>query len=92
MPLLRITLMDVEAEIKSIKERNSRVEADKAWETSFARRAFIAAGTYVLSAIFLLTINAQNPFLAALVPALGFLLSTLTLPFFKSLWLAKQAK
>jgi len=86
MPLLRIIIMDVEAEIKSIKERNARVEADKAWETSFARRAIIAAGTYVLSAIFLLTINAQNPYLAALVPALGFLISTLTLPFLKAAW------
>jgi fructose 1,6-bisphosphatase len=78
--------MDVEAEIKSIKERNARVEADKAWETSTERRALIAAGIYALSAIFLLAINAQNPYLAALVPALGFVLSTLTLPFIKEGW------
>jgi hypothetical protein len=79
--------MDIETEIKSIKERNARVEADKAWETSLARRMAIAIGTYILSAIFLLAINAQNPYLAALVPALGFLLSTLTLPFLKTAWL-----
>jgi hypothetical protein len=83
----RILSMDVEAEIRRIKERNARVEADKAWETSFARRMALAIGTYVLSALFLLAINAQNAYLAALVPALGFLLSTLTLPFVKARWL-----
>jgi hypothetical protein len=82
--------MDVESEIKSIKERNARVEADKAWETSFARRMSIAVGTYAVSAIFLLSINAQNPFLAALVPSVGFLLSTLTLPFLKERWLRRR--
>jgi len=82
--------MDVEAEIKKIKERNARVEADKAWETSFSRRMIIAIGTYLVCALFLLSINAPNPFLAALVPSLGFLLSTLTLPFLKDLWLAKH--
>ena len=84
--------MDVEAEINSIRERNARVEADKAWETSFARRMTIAIGTYVLCAILLLAINAQNPYLAALVPAFGFLLSTLTLPFLKSAWLRGRGK
>ena len=80
-------LMKLEQEIEKIKERNSRVESDKAWEISFARRAIITTGTYFISAAFLFSINAQNPLLAAFVPALGFLLSTLTLPLFKKWWL-----
>jgi len=80
--------MDIEEEIKKIKERNARVEKDKAWETSYFRRTAIAIGTYVVVLLFLIIIEASNPYLAAAVPAIAFLLSTLTLPFFKKWWLA----
>lgn len=76
-------------EIESIKERNSRVEKDKAWETSKTRRAIIAVMTYIVIVIFLFSIDAPNPFLSAIVPVLGFILSTLTLQVFKRLWTQK---
>jgi hypothetical protein len=80
----------LECEVEKIKERNARVGADKAWETSITRRAIIAIGTYLISAAFLVAINAQYPLLVAFVPVLGFLLSTLTLPLFKDWWLDKR--
>ena len=73
-------------EIELIKERNKRVEADKAWETSKTRRLIIAFMTYIIVVIFLFAINAPMPWLTALVPTLGYTLSTLTLPLFKKLW------
>ena len=82
--------MDTEAEIEKIKSRNRRVEADKAWEVSAERRLIIALGTYVIAYVLFLTISAPNPHLAALVPAVGFLLSTLTLPFIKAAWLRSR--
>jgi hypothetical protein len=81
-------LGDLAQELKKIHERNLRVEADKAWETSSARKAAISLGTYLLVLAFLLIIEASNPFLAALVPVFGFILSTLTLPAFKKIWLS----
>jgi len=33
--------MNLKEEIEKIKERNKRVEADKAWETSYSRRALL---------------------------------------------------
>ena len=81
--------MDTEKEIKKIKERNIRVEADKAWETSNFRKITITAGTYLVVLVFLVMIEAPNPFLAAAVPAIGFFLSTLTLPFLRNIWLKK---
>jgi len=78
------------SEIKKIKERNARVEADKAWETSWMRRLLIAAVTYVLASLLLVWIKADRPFLAALVPTLGYILSTLTLPFAKKWWLQNR--
>ncbi|MFH1210480.1 MAG: hypothetical protein V1645_01055 [archaeon] len=74
-------------EIEQIKERNKKVEADKSWETSKTRRIIIALMTYIIIVIFLFSINAPNPWLNSIVPTLGFVLSTLTLPFFKKSWM-----
>ena len=74
-------------EIKAIIERNKRVEKDKAWETSFTRRTIIAVITYLLIVLFLWMIKIEKPWLNALVPTIAFLLSTLSLPFFKKIWL-----
>ena len=76
--------------IDAIHARNARVEADKAWETSWTRRLIIAAVTYTLAAVLLVWIRADRPFLAAAVPTLGLLLSTLTLPFAKKWWLENR--
>ena len=74
-------------DIENIKERNRRVEADKAWEVSITRRLIIALMTYIIIVIFLWSINAPKPWLNAIVPSVGFILSTLTLPLFKKFWL-----
>ncbi len=76
--------------VARIEARNARVEADKAWETSFSRRALITLGTYLFSALFLVTINAPNPLLSALVPAAAFVFSTLSLPPLKAWWLKRR--
>ena len=78
--------MDIEKEIVEIKERNSRVEIDKAWERSWTRRLFIAAATYVIAGIWLVMIEDSFPWPKAFVPAVGYLLSTLSLPFVKKWW------
>ena len=81
------TLKELENEIKKLKERNKRVEADKAWETSYARRLLLTLFTYLAVGIYLQAINIPEPWLNAIVPAVAFMLSTLTLPLFKKLWL-----
>ncbi|MEK6847470.1 MAG: hypothetical protein AABY16_04870 [Nanoarchaeota archaeon] len=80
------------SDIQKIKERNKRVELDKAWEVSRTRRIIIAVFTYIIIAVFLFFIGAPNPWFNALVPALGFLLSMMTLPFFKKVWANKFYK
>lgn len=78
--------MNIEKEIQEIKDRNIRVEQDKSWETSWFRRIFITCVTYVVAGIWLVSINDTNPWLKALVPAVGYFLSTLSLPFIKNWW------
>ena len=78
--------MDLEKEINIIKERNTRVEIDKRWEISWARRLFIASSTYIIAGIWLVIIKDSFPWLKSFVPAGGYLLSTLSLSFVKAWW------
>ena len=75
--------------IEQIFDRNSRVELDKAWETSKTRRAVIACITYIVATFFMWRIGVTEPYVNALVPTGGYLLSTLSLPFIKKYWLKK---
>ncbi len=76
-------------ELETIKSRNARVEADKAWETSWTRKLLIAGLTYIFLVFYLPFLGVENSWLHATVPTLGYLFSTLTLPFVKILWLKK---
>lgn len=78
---------NIEKEIEEIKKRNKVVEADKAWETSWTRRIFIASITYIVASLYMGSIGESLIFLKALIPTGGFLLSTLSLPFVKKWWL-----
>lgn len=79
-------LEELEERIARIEGRNKRVERDKKWETSYARRALLVLFTYLTIGFYFDAISVANPWLNAIVPSLAFLLSTLTLPFFRKLW------
>ncbi len=82
-------MQDLQIEIEKIKERNIKVEQDKAWEVSWTRRIFIALITYIVAIIWLYLINETLVFLKSAVPVLGYLISTLSLPVLKKHWLNK---
>lgn len=86
------SLENLEKEIDKLKERNRRVEMDKAWETSLTRRGLLIVFTYLAIGFYLNAINVENPWINAVVPSIGFLLSTLTLSYFKNLWLKFSSK
>ncbi len=75
----------MEDRIKAIEERNLRVDAEKRWETSWVRRIGIAILTYFVICLFLYVINENQIFLKALVPMLGFILSTISLGFLRKI-------
>lgn len=84
------TIEELQKEIEAIKKRNQRVEADKAWETSLARKIIILILTYTVIVIFFFFARLPKPFVNAVVPAVAFVLSTLTVPLFKNWWLNKH--
>jgi len=79
----------MEDKLIEIQERNSRVELDKAWETSLTRRFIIAGATYAVAVAWLFIIENDKPFLNALVPFGGYLFSTWSLPFVRCWWIKK---
>ncbi len=83
-------LQELKNEIIEIKQRNARVEADKAWETSLARKILVAILTYIVIVLFFAVAELPKPLINAIVPTLGFLLSTLSVSYFKTLWLNRQ--
>lgn len=82
-----VTIEELKVEIEQIKQRNKRVEFEKAWETSWSRKLLICTLTYLVISLFFLFAGVINPFINAIVPALAFILSTASLSFFKHFWL-----
>ncbi|MBP9817606.1 hypothetical protein KBC75_02490 [Candidatus Shapirobacteria bacterium] len=81
---------ELEKRIKIIENRNKKVEVDKAWETSLTRKLLLIIFTFLSIGFYMKAIGVNNPWLNAVIPSLGFLLSTLSLPFFKNIWASKQ--
>lgn len=84
------SLKELENDIELIKARNKRVEADKAWELSATRTAFISVVTFGLLYAFFRLINSEPAFLNALISTLAYLLSTFSYGVLKSWWLGKR--
>jgi len=83
-------MKNLEKRITALENRNRHVESNKAWETSLTRRTILTLLTYLAIGAYLHAIQIPDPWLHAIVPAVAFMLSTFTLPFFKKLWLRKQ--
>jgi biotin transporter BioY len=79
-------LEQIKKDIQTILTRNSRVEADKAWETSWARKALVLVTTYILASLVMYVIGVPHFYINSLIPTLGFFLSTLSFPIVKSWW------
>ena len=80
-------MKNIEREIELIKERNERVEKDKAWETCWTRKICIAILTYIVVVTYTFVITKFNSiFLSSLVPVIGFMLSTLSLKVVRNVW------
>lgn len=81
---------NLQGEIQSLKDRNKRVELDKAWEVSWTRRGFIVLITYLIASMWLHFINENDIWLKAVVPTGGYILSTLSIPLLKKIWIRNK--
>jgi len=83
-------IKELEKRIANIEKRNKKVEGDKAWETSLLRKILITVLTYIFAVLYLKIADTTNPFFGAVVPCVGFYLSTQTLGLIKKIWLKKR--
>lgn len=81
---------NLEERVEQLETRNRSVDAEKAWETSLLRRSCIAILTYLFIVGYLYLIDVNRPWINAIVPVLGFVLSTLSLSLVKKLWLGSR--
>ena len=79
-------LDNLEKRILYIEERNKKVEKDKRWETSKIRIIFICIITYIVAIFFMKTVNTKNVLFSALIPVIGFYLSTQSLSLVRKIW------
>lgn len=80
------------ARIEKLESRNIRVEADKAWETSWTRRLIIMALTYLTVVCYLSVVVHIDPWINAVVPVCGYFVSTFTVSFIKRRWTRRRTK
>lgn len=78
--------MRLDERVEKIEARNQKVETDKAWEGSWSRKIVLIIFTYLAVGLYLNVIKVKDPWINAIVPSIGFLLSTLTLPWIKNWW------
>lgn len=86
------TLIKIEKDLRAIKERNQRVELDKAWETSWERKIIITLLTYIVMVLFFYFAGLPRPFINSIVPVIAFVLSTMSLDLFKKIWVNHKKK
>lgn len=82
-------MKELEEKIKNIEERNKRVESDKAWETCILRKILVIIFTYIFAVLYLKIADTTNPFFGAVVPCVGFYLSTWSINIIKKWWIKK---
>lgn len=73
-------------QIQEIKDRNSRVEINKRWETSKTRFLSLTLIMYITMVLLFYVINSMKPFQDALIPTIGYMLSTFSLNLIRSAW------
>ena len=85
-------IKNLEQEIEKIKQRNKKVEADKAWEVSKTRISLITLLTFILTLIFFYYSGFKNYWIDAVVSTAAFVLSVQTMPLFKRWWVKRFNK
>lgn len=88
--MLEDRLAVLEQELGQIRERNLRVEADKAWEVCLYRRVVISMLTYLITGFMFAAIGDPKCWIDALIPVAGYVLSAQSLPIVKQWWLEKH--
>jgi hypothetical protein len=76
--------------LREIQERNNRVTLEKSWETSTTRKVAIIVVTYIAASVVMALIGVTDYYISAVIPTMGFFLSTLSLSSVKAIWMRRS--
>lgn len=79
-------IAELEHRVALIEQRNRRVEGNKVWETSRTRMLAISSLTYAVMTLIFMALSSNRPMFDAVVPTLGFVISTLSLSMIRGWW------
>ena len=82
-----LRIASIQDQLSEIIARNKRVEADKAWEVSKFRVGSIIVLTSAITCIMFYILGVAEFYLSAIIPTLGYFLSTQGLPILKNFWI-----
>ncbi len=82
-----MTQEQILVEIQSLKDRNNRVEREKARETSRTRKLLIIVSTYLVMCLVFINLWSMRRYLDAIVPTVWFTLSTQSFDRVKKWWM-----
>lgn len=83
-------LANLEAQVAAIEQRNRRVELEKSWETSRVRVVALVVLTYAVMVLLFYMLGQEHYWASALVPTLGYYLSTQSLRVLAAGWMRKR--
>ena len=81
--------MNLEQALRKIEARNAKVETRKAWETSLFRRGLLTLFIYGMAVLVMWVAKVEQIWLASLVPAVGYFLSTVTVSPVREWWVKR---
>merc|ERR1711924_135801 len=82
-----LSIGDLRQDVTKLRHRNRMKDIDKEWDSSILKTIIIMACTYMLLGLYMAAIEVPQPWLSAIVPTVGYMLSTLALPSVKPIWL-----
>ena len=81
--------MTLDQELDNLRARNKAVESHKAWEVSLFRRLILTLFIYIAAYLVMWIIAVEKVWMASLVPAVGYFLSTLTVTPLREWWIKR---
>lgn len=83
---LAAAVAELQQAVAELKQRNERKDFEKRWEVGPARTLLIIALTYGCLFCYMWLVNMEAALLSAVVPTVGYALSTLAFPGARDRW------
>ncbi len=77
----------IEDQLAKLEFKCKSNDLNYAWNNSWFRRIMTAVLTYLVVLLFFVVGQLPRPLINALIPTVGFILSTLTIGYFKKIWI-----